>query len=345
MLMELQSIEESVHTQFGSFMISIIIPVYNVGQYIEQCLQSVMSQQVADPVECILVDDCGTDNSLKIAEDLVSGYCGDIKFSIVHHQQNRGLSAARNTGMDAASGDWIFFLDSDDWLLPNCLSSLVGVLRRYPESDVIISSMESDNKWVVKESLVNRPDIPDYSEDPAWIMKGLLSRPVLFPLSAWNKLYRRSFIINNKLRFLEGYIREDEIWSFHWTKYAKKIAFNKSNTYHYRINPEGIVKTSKDYHSASYNMRIIEHYLDNISSFGKELQLQLISTMLLDAYIITHHDPTCLEKSKSLFRKLYDISGLKKKIGCLVFLLLPHQLVCKRPIFLPTKHYLFSIEA
>lgn len=326
-------------------MISIIIPVYNVEQYIEQCLASVLAQKCQESIECILVDDCGSDNSLILVEKIIANYHDDIIFRIVHHAQNYGLSVARNTGIESASGDWIFFLDSDDWLLPNCISSMLCLTQKYPDCDVVVSSMESDNVWVAKESLINRTDIPEFTDDALWIMNGLLSRPVLFPLSAWNKMYRRSFIEKNNLRFLEGYIREDEIWSFHWSKYAHKVAFNRSNTYHYRINPNGIVKANKDYNSALYSMKIIGHYLDNLTQFGKNLQLKLISTMLLDAYINSHNNEDGLVTSRKLFRRLIKVTGLKGKFGCLVFLLLPHPLVCKRPVFLPVKHYLFDIKA
>lgn len=326
-------------------LLSVIIPVYNVETYIEDCLLSVINQSYHDSVECLLVDDCGTDNSMAIVNHIVDNYQGTIVFRILHHEKNKGLSAARNTGIEAAQGDWLFFLDSDDWLLPNCFSSLLRLTEKYLDCDVVVSSMESDNVWVAKESLINRTDIPEFTEDALWIMKGLLSRPILFPLSAWNKLYRRSFIENNNLRFLEGYIREDEIWSFHWSKYAHKVAFNKSDTYHYRINPNGIVKTNKDYRSFQYRMKIIAHYLNNLTQFGNDFQFKLISTMLLDAYINSHNNEDGLTASKKLFHRLFKVVDLKGKIGCLIFLLLPHQLVCKRPIFLPAKRYLFGIDS
>ena len=76
--------------------ISIIIPIYNVEEYIEECLQSVMRQTYKGEIECILVDDCGKDNSIAIAEQLIADYTGSIAFRILHHEHNRGLSAARN---------------------------------------------------------------------------------------------------------------------------------------------------------------------------------------------------------------------------------------------------------
>ena len=94
--------------------ISVIIPVYNVAPYIAACLQSVMRQTAQAALECILVDDCGPDNSMEVVNETLKSYNGPVDFKIVRHTQNRGLSAARNTGMAAATGDYIYFLDSDD---------------------------------------------------------------------------------------------------------------------------------------------------------------------------------------------------------------------------------------
>ena len=94
--------------------VSIVIPVYNVEPYIEECLQSVMRQSYRGEIECILIDDCGTDNSMGIAVQLIEEYNGPIDIKVMHHEHNQGLSAARNTGIDAACGDYIYFLDSDD---------------------------------------------------------------------------------------------------------------------------------------------------------------------------------------------------------------------------------------
>ena len=87
--------------------VSIVIPVYNVEPYITDCLQSVMYQTYTGPLECILVDDCGTDKSIEVAEKLIAEYDGPIEFKVLHHEHNRGLSAARNTGMDLAKGDYV----------------------------------------------------------------------------------------------------------------------------------------------------------------------------------------------------------------------------------------------
>ena len=100
--------------------VSLIIPIYNVSRYLVRCLDSVISQTFRN-IECILVDDCGADNSVNIAEDYIKGYQGPVVFKLIHHKYNRGLSAARNTGIDAACGDYLYFMDSDDAIIPETI--------------------------------------------------------------------------------------------------------------------------------------------------------------------------------------------------------------------------------
>ena len=109
--------------------ISIIVPVYNVEPYIEDCLKSVAAQTYNGEIECIIVNDCTPDDSCAVIERFINGYDGAIDFKLLHHTVNRGLSAARNTGIDAATGDYIYFLDSDDEIMPECIEVLAEPLK------------------------------------------------------------------------------------------------------------------------------------------------------------------------------------------------------------------------
>mgnify|MGYP002523974151 FL=1 len=99
--------------------VTIIIPIYNVAPFVADCIHSVMGQTWQEPLECILVDDCGTDDSMAVVERTLQDYQGPVDFRIVRHEHNRGLSAARNTGLDNATGDYVYFLDSDDEITPD----------------------------------------------------------------------------------------------------------------------------------------------------------------------------------------------------------------------------------
>ena len=114
--------------------VSIIIPVYNVAPYIKRCLDSVVAQSFQD-IECILVDDCGTDNSKEIVQQYIDNYQGQIQFKFIHHEKNLGLSGARNTGIKVATGEWLYFLDSDDSIIPDCIAILLALQEKYPDWD------------------------------------------------------------------------------------------------------------------------------------------------------------------------------------------------------------------
>ena len=109
--------------------ITIVVPVYNVEPYIEDCLKSVAEQTYKGDIECIIVDDCTPDGSCAIIEHFINEYNGSIDFKLLHHTKNRGLSAARNTGIGAATGEYIYFLDSDDEITPECIELLTKPLK------------------------------------------------------------------------------------------------------------------------------------------------------------------------------------------------------------------------
>lgn len=105
-------------------MVSVIIPVYQISDYIERCIHSVMAQGYPD-IECVIVDDATRDDSIVKCKSLISDYDGNILFKIVHHKTNRGLSAARNTGTRESTGEYIFYLDGDEELMSDCIKKLV----------------------------------------------------------------------------------------------------------------------------------------------------------------------------------------------------------------------------
>ena len=116
--------------------LSIIIPVYNVENFITECLNSIISQTY-DNFECIIVDDCSPDRSADIASDIINHYQGNIEFKLLHHDTNKGPSAARNIGIQQSTTDYVFFLDSDDRLYPNSIETLVNELKRHTNADII----------------------------------------------------------------------------------------------------------------------------------------------------------------------------------------------------------------
>ena len=223
--------------------VSIIIPVYNVEDYIEDCLRSVIRQVYSGNIECIIVDDCGTDNSIALAEGVIASYKGPIQFKILHHQHNRGLSAARNTGMDVALGDYVFFLDSDDELTDDGIATLTKPLEteRY---DVVLGFV------AYRQVLSANHIVGTNGPQELNIKKDILLRPPKILQSykkqwavvAWNRLYRTEFIKRNHLSFKEGLLYEDNLWSFQIACLAQSLYIVSHTTYIHKIR-EGSIMT------------------------------------------------------------------------------------------------------
>ena len=256
--------------------ISIIIPVYNVEQYVEECLQSVANQTMTEGIECIIVDDRGQDNSMDIVRHFVDDYQGAISFHILKHEKNNGLSAARNTGIKAATGEYIYFLDSDDRISPECMKQFYQKVEKYGKVDLVHGV--SDN--YDKRMLYGRCE---YTVDKKEIKKFLLNY-IGSIMSAQDRLLNKDFLIKNDLYFKEGIIHEDCHWSFFLAKRVNSIAFNTGRTYLYTINPNSI--TNKiNIEKETYSFRvIIKDFINKTDKFLFGIQkiyiLSCIHTMI-----------------------------------------------------------------
>lgn len=221
--------------------ISIIIPFYNVEKYLEECLLSVMSQTFTD-YECILVDDCGTDNSLKIAERLIAEYKGSSSFRIIRHDCNKGVSAARNTGVNAAKGDFLFFLDSDDKICPSLLEIAIKAAKKYPNADFVQCNFDVENGNNYGQ--FEESKYPEFSDDPSWIHNMLKNYGI--PLTVTAKLIKRQLFIEKGMFFKEGIIREDTEWYIRMMGWIKSIAFCDTAYYWYRTENEKSIMHNED---------------------------------------------------------------------------------------------------
>lgn len=215
--------------------VSIIVPTYNVEQYIIPCLQSV-SQQTLKNIECLVVNDCGDDTSISKAQKFIEEYEGNISFRIIHREKNGGLSAARNSGLREAIGEYIYFLDSDDLLCPSSIECLLNVIG---SSDMCVGSYESFVDGNVKQQFKNRTLLTDKYIGRENVIKSYVHG--FWPVMAWNKLVRHSFIKENNLYFDEGLIHEDEMWTFNVLKFIRSITTSASVTYKYRQRPGSIM--------------------------------------------------------------------------------------------------------
>lgn len=188
--------------------VSIIIPVYKVEDEIERCLKSVIKQTYQN-LNVILVDDCSPDNSISIAQNIISSSTKPNIFRIVTHEKNKGLSAARNTGMSVADGDYIYFLDSDDELYDErSISILVSNAERC-NADIVFGNYERIWPEYTRISIYkNQMLLKDEQLVEAYVQGAI-------PIMAWNQLISHDFLSQSGLKFMEGILNEDNLFSYH----------------------------------------------------------------------------------------------------------------------------------
>ena len=214
--------------------ISVIIPVYNTGKYLGQCLGSVINQTFKD-LEIICVDDGSSDNSADILQKYAQK---DSRIVVKNFEKNKGVSAARNCGLDAAAGEYICFIDSDDWIEENQIETMSDTITK-TASDLVINtnmiSYQNDTYYPYKFQ-PGQLEIPDNSYiDIKKDAHNIFCGPC-------NKLYSRKLIKDNNLKFPEEHIYEDMFFHFAVFAYAEKIYFYNGSKYFYR-NTENSITT------------------------------------------------------------------------------------------------------
>lgn len=195
--------------------ISVIIPVYNVERFVERCIRSIMDQTLTEGVECIIVDDCTPDRSMEIVEEMVADYHGNIQFKLIYHDHNKGIAAVRNAGLKYATGNYITFMDSDDYVEPDMLEKMYGEAVS-KDADIVVADF-----WMnyVDREIYRSQFVPD---DKRQIIKNLIN--IKLNGFNWNKLFRRSLYTNNQIVYQEGIVLgEDLLVCIQLFFYARKI--------------------------------------------------------------------------------------------------------------------------
>ncbi|MCM0364789.1 MULTISPECIES: glycosyltransferase family 2 protein [Bacteroides] len=234
----------------NSIMVSIIIPVYNVEKCIGKCLESVFTQSYTN-IECVIVNDATPDHSMSIINDLLSLYSGDIKFKIIVHEYNKGLSAARNTGVTNATGDYVFFLDSDDELPERSIESFIRCLDKYGNVDFLIGNFDVIGDFYYK---LLHSEILLRSNDE--ILRRYISGDLY--VMAWGKLINRSFFTEKGIWFIEGILHEDEYFSFCLAMKSNTVVMIEDIVYRYIIRRNDSITASKSKRNYWDYLKVIE---------------------------------------------------------------------------------------
>lgn len=229
-------------------LVSVIIPIYNVEQYLEKCLDSVINQTYKD-LEIICVNDCSPDNSAQILLEYAQR---DTRIKIVNREKNGGLSAARNTGLDEAKGEYVYFIDSDDWIDLDYIEKMVSAIT-FSKTDVVVNTnviQEFENK-PSKKLVFGDLEI----EENAFVDADNAINNIMW--ASWAQLWDRKFLVKNDLGFLEGHIYEDMHFSPVAYSYMDKIYAIAASAYHYRIRENSLCRQNEDDYSVKEKLLFV----------------------------------------------------------------------------------------
>ncbi|MGB3452712.1 MAG: glycosyltransferase family 2 protein [Moheibacter sp.] len=276
-------------------LISIIIPVYNSAKWLSDCLESIINQTLKE-IEIICINDGSTDNSLKILKEYSSK---DNRIKIIN-QPNSGVSAARNAGLEIASGEHIGFIDSDDWVDPDYF------LNFLKHKDVDIISTELSKKiGLEKDRLYNKEEIQKT------IFPLMLKSDVLN--SSCTKIFKSEIIKQHKLRFPTGMkLGEDARFIMAYLKYAESFLLIENPGYHYRENIESATRLVKDEsffkrafdefefdHNNAFDLRLADDEIEKYKS------IRLYNTFQSCLSLYLRHSDTLNKKQRFKIVKKY----------------------------------------
>ena len=205
--------------------VSLLVPIYGVEKYIERCAVSLFEQTYAN-LEYIFVNDCTRDNSIKVLNNVIERYPQRREqIRIIQHDCNRGLAAARNTAVDAASGAFIMHVDSDDWLEPQAVKKCV---EKQNENDADIVTMDAKVWWPKKKEYYHTP----HTTNPIELMTAILSRKAV--CNIWGRLIRKSLYTDNQIRVKEGINFSEDLQIIPQLLYfSRNINYCSDNLYNY----------------------------------------------------------------------------------------------------------------
>ena len=240
--------------------LSIIIPVYNIKQYLSKCLNSILEQSFKD-FEIICVNDGSTDNSLAILQEFKDK---DERIIIID-KKNEGSGVARNTALDIAKGEYVYFVDGDDWLENDALEKIISKADEL-QTDILIFGGLSyyENKGQNGGYSANK--LPKKYLNRIFSAKDIKKDIFKFPSTAWTKLYRRDFLEKNDIKFQLIKAGQDQLPFFHSMITGQRIALYPENLYCYRKNRKGAVTAAKKKKNFSpiYVFYAIEELLEKL---------------------------------------------------------------------------------
>ncbi len=251
--------------------VSIIVPIYNVEKYLNRCVDSLLGQSLNN-IEIILVDDGSTDESGKIADKYLEL---DSRVKVIH-KENGGLSSARNAGMDIATGEYVGFVDSDDWVRNDMYEKLytsavkyqsdmvmTGFYREYESGTVVENPLILSDKYYENEEVIDKILIPMIGADSN------ARDDIEIDMCVWRNIYRSDLLKENNIQFISErlYISEDIVFHLEVFRYVKSVSVVKDFLYYYTVNVQSLTQV---YKADRFNKECIlfEYVRDRLYSLG-----------------------------------------------------------------------------
>lgn len=277
---------------------SMVVPVYNVEKYLRKCVKSLVGQEgIGGQLEILLIDDGSRDGSGKLCDKLAKEF-SQIR---VFHKQNGGLSSARNSGIENARGEYVFFVDSDDYIEPDTCLKISEALKSYGEADAFFfDGIQEADKVHTSMKRIPVKGIRRFDDGRAYLLEHYIQRN--FNVEACLYAYRRKFLSDNHLRFKEGILHEDVEFTPRALLLCGKIIELPDCLYHYVIR-ENSISTQKN---REKNIRDLFDTLRKQSEIAEQQEPELRKWMknaILDSYLNMIQDSRMYRKQ---YRGLLD---------------------------------------
>lgn len=259
--------------------ITIAIPVYNAGKYIKASLQSAIEQTFKD-YEILIVDNASTDNTISIVEEVMQSNV-DKNIRIIRHPQNLGLGASKNTAIDNAKGEYLYFMDADDEIFDYTLERLYAAAQKYRGVEMVVGSIQVEIDGILHHTKLSKN---------SHVEKDFAADIPTFYTPDWNKLYLLSFLKTNNIRCIPKHLHEDVWFTFQIICIAKNVVFCNDITYRYLVRNDSVCLTENNELTAKaveewleiceyeYNYIMNEKEYDNIHN--KTMFLTLYSNLI-----------------------------------------------------------------
>lgn len=217
--------------------VSVVIPVYNAENYLEKCLNSIINQTYKE-LEIICINDVSKDNSLKILEDFSKK---DTRIKVITNEKNKGAALTRNEGIDRATGDYIYFIDADDYIEEKYIEDMVNKIEKARTDIALNINIQSECGNNISQ--FHHPSMPPVSDSGEYFDKITTIHDA--PCFIWARIYKKDFLDKYNLRFLDINATDDVVFNAITSMYCEKTYVFFGETYHYTVNEQSVTGNAK----------------------------------------------------------------------------------------------------